>query len=127
MTKETLLNNLFQWGALAALVAVAMPDLAFAQAGVGQALVDVRQNELPSVITTINAVSFIGGAVLGISGVLKLKQHAENPSQNKMAQGIAHLMAGGGLALLPTLLGTLQNTTHLQSNATFNGIANTFQ
>ena len=103
MTKETLLNNLFQWGALAALVAVAMPDLAFAQAGVGQALVDVRQNELPSVITTIN------------------------PSQNKMAQGIAHLMAGGGLALLPTLLGTLQNTTHLQSNATFNGIANTFQ
>jgi hypothetical protein len=117
MTKEKLLNNLFQWGVLAAIVAVAMPELAWAQTTLGNALDSVSSNELSSMPKIVSGVAYIGGAVLAVSGAMALKRHAENPTQEKMSVGIARLIAGGGIAMLPVLLQTIESSLHTGSQA----------
>ncbi|MDD5586220.1 MAG: hypothetical protein PHY92_04595 [Alphaproteobacteria bacterium] len=121
MSKEKFLNNLFQWGVLTTIIAVALPDFAFAQTA-GTVLNTIRQQEVSAVPPILSAVAYTGGAVLAISGALKLKQHAENPAQEKMAPGIARLLAGGGLAVLPMLLNTMQKTTHMDTGSTFTAL-----
>ena len=117
MTKEKLFTNLFQWGSLVALVAVAMPELAFADGqDLNQLLNSFQRTELPAIPAIISAVSYVGGAVLGISGALKLKAHAENPAAEKMAPGIARLVTGGALVAAPSILAMLQNSTQLNNN-----------
>ena len=114
MTKEALLKNLFQWGVLAAIVAVAMPELAWAQGGtISEVVNDFQQQELTVFPNLLSAGAYIGGAVLGISGALRLKNHAENPTQEKMAPGLARLIAGGAIAAAPAILNTLTQSTHL--------------
>lgn len=120
---KNLLNNLFQWGVMTAIVVFALPDLSFAEgtAGTsfGSSISEFRTSDLSTVPGLISGVAYAGGAVLGISGALKLKKHAENPAQNPMAPGIAHLLAGGGIAALPSLVGTSSGTLHLGTSATY--------
>lgn len=119
---KNLLNNLFQWGVMTAIVAFALPDLSFAaDAGTsfGTSISAFRTDDLSAVPGLISGVAYAGGAVLGISGALKLKKHAENPAQNPMAPGIAHLLAGGGIAALPSLVGTSSGTLHLGTSASY--------
>lgn len=112
---KKMLNNMFQWGILTALVAVALPDLSFASS-IGTSLNTFRTTDLKTVPTLVSGIAYAGGTVLGISGALKLKKHAENPQQNPIAPGIAHLLAGGGIAALPTLLSTSKDTLHMNGS-----------
>lgn len=124
MTKTKLLNDVFKWGVLAAVVAF-IPEFAVAQT-LGEALDQVRTNEIGSLPPVISAVAYTGGAVLVGSGALKLKAHAENPAQEKLAPGIARLLAGGAVAALPTLLSTLTQTTHLTGTKAYEQLNPTF-
>jgi hypothetical protein len=63
--------------------------------------------ELPGLITS---VSYLLGILLGIVGVLKLKDHVENPSQTAMKDGAIRLAAGGALFALPIVYESMQNT-----------------
>ncbi len=119
MTKELLLKNIFKWGVLAAIVAVALPDLAFAADTFGGAIDEFRTADVANVPPLVNAVAFTAGGVLGISGALKLKAHAENPASEKLAPGIARLLAGGAVAALPVLVGTAFETLHIGSDLEF--------
>ncbi len=116
MTKGSLLKDIFQWGTLAAVVAFAIPDAAFAQS-VGASLTSFRAEDVARVPPLINAIAFTAGAALGISGALKLKAHAENPASEKLAPGIARLLAGGAVAALPILVNTAFQTLHFTSGA----------
>jgi len=43
-------------------------------------------------------------------GILKIKDHVENPSQTPLQHGAIRLTAGGGLFALPIVYEAMQNT-----------------
>ena len=43
------------------------------------------------------------GTLLAVLGVLKIKDHVENPGQTPLQHGVIRLAAGGGLFALPII------------------------
>ncbi|MGM0422106.1 MAG: hypothetical protein ACQEQL_03300 [Pseudomonadota bacterium] len=88
-----------------------MMGVADAQAQIGfQDATDnivTSSSDLPNLIST---VAYIGGAGLGVAGVLKMKQHVDNPSQTPLKDGLVRLGAGGGLLALPFVLESMSTT-----------------
>jgi hypothetical protein len=82
-------------------------------AGAGQGFSGATSNiqastaDLPGLIST---VAYIGGAGLGVAGVLKMKQHVDNPGQTPLKDGLVRLGAGGGLLALPFVLESMTTT-----------------
>lgn len=63
--------------------------------------------ELPGLIS---GVSYMIGLLLGILGVLKLKDHVENPGQTALKDGAIRMVAGGALFALPMVYEAMRNT-----------------
>ncbi len=63
--------------------------------------------ELPGMIT---GICYMVGLLLGTMGVLKIKDHVENPSQTPMKDGAIRLAAGGALFSLPIVFESMLNT-----------------
>lgn len=63
--------------------------------------------ELPGLIT---GISYMLGLLMGVMGVLKLKDHVENPTQTPMKDGAVRLAAGGALFGLPIVFESMLNT-----------------
>ena len=64
-------------------------------------------SSLPGLLT---GVSYMMGILLGVLGILKIKDHVENPSQTPLQNGAVRLAAGGGLFALPLVYQAMQNT-----------------
>lgn len=111
MTKSKLMKDVLQGLLMAAAVAVAipMPDLAFAQ-DLNQIVTTLTGKELTNVPDIIAAVFYIGGAAFTGAGLLKLKQHADNPTQVKLGEGVGRLSVGAALLTLPYLSTVVINT-----------------
>ncbi len=79
----------------------------------GQNFSDIAENitesieELPGLIS---GISYLFGSLLGVLGVLKLKDHVENPTQTPMKDGAVRLASGGALFALPILYESMFNT-----------------
>ena len=82
-------------------------------AGAGQGFSGATSNiqastaDLPGLIST---VAYIGGAGLGVAGVLKMKQHVDNPGQTPLKDGLVRLGAGGGLLAFPFIQSAMQGS-----------------
>jgi hypothetical protein len=63
--------------------------------------------ELPGLLTS---VCYLFGILIGVLGVLKIKDHVENPSQTALKDGAVRLMAGGALFALPIVFESMLNT-----------------
>ena len=63
----------------------------------------------------IAAISYGLGLLLGVLGVLKLKDHVENPTQTPLRSGIIRLLAGGALFALPMIYEAAANTIGLNA------------
>ncbi len=63
--------------------------------------------ELPGLIT---GVSYMIGLLMGVMGVMKIKDHVENPTQTPMKDGAIRLAAGGALFGLPIVFESMLNT-----------------
>ena len=63
--------------------------------------------DLPGLLT---GVSYMLGILLGVLGILKIKDHVENPSQTPLQHGAIRLAAGGGLFALPIVYEAMQTT-----------------
>jgi len=63
--------------------------------------------ELPGLVT---AVSYMLGLLMGVVGVMKIKDHVENPTQTPMKDGAIRLAAGGALFGLPIVFESMLNT-----------------
>lgn len=63
--------------------------------------------DLPSLLT---GLSYMLGILLGTLGILKIKDHVENPSNAKLQEGAIRLAAGGGLFALPIVIEAMQTT-----------------
>ena len=66
----------------------------------------------------LSAVSYLMGILLGVLGVLKIKDHVENPSQNELKDGAIRLAAGGALFALPIIFEAMTNTVGTDGAAT---------
>lgn len=61
---------------------------------------------LPGFLT---AIAYIMGVIFAILGILKIKDHVENPSQTPLKEGAIRLAAGGGLFVIPLITEAMQN------------------
>jgi hypothetical protein len=57
----------------------------------------------------ITAVAYLIGLISGVSGLLKIKEHVENPDQTPMREGVIRLLTGGALFGLPTIYVAMAN------------------
>ncbi len=82
-------------------------------AGGGKDFTDIVQNmegSISGVPGLISGVSYMMGILLGVLGILKIKDHVENPGQTKLQDGAVRLAAGGGLFALPIVYEAMRTT-----------------
>mgnify|MGYP001232386043 CR=1 FL=1 len=65
---------------------------------------------IASLPTLLAALSYLFGLLLGVLGVLKIKDHVENPGQTPLKDGAIRLAAGGALFAIPILYEAAKNT-----------------
>ena len=58
----------------------------------------------------LSGLAYIMGVILGILGVLKIKDHVENPTQTPLKEGAIRLAVGGALFALPILFESMFQT-----------------
>lgn len=63
--------------------------------------------QVPGMIT---GLSYMLGLLLGVLGVLKVKDHVENPSQTPLKDGAIRMASGGALFALPIVYEAMLNT-----------------
>lgn len=63
--------------------------------------------DIPGLLT---GIAYMFGILLGVLGVLKIKDHVENPTQTPLKDGAIRLAAGGALFALPILFEAMLET-----------------
>jgi hypothetical protein len=63
--------------------------------------------ELPGLVS---ALSYLLGLLLGVLGILKIKEHVENPNSAPLRAGVIRLLVGGGLFALPIVYEAMKAT-----------------
>jgi hypothetical protein len=79
----------------------------------GNTLGGVVTNTLESLQTTpgiISVLAYIMGLILGFMGIIKLKEHVENPNQTQIWDPIKRFVAGGFFFTLPYVINVVTNT-----------------
>lgn len=69
---------------------------------------------LPSLLS---ALSYMFGIMLGVLGIMKIKDHVENPGQTPLKDGAIRLAAGGALLALPIIFESMFNTIGVGAGA----------
>jgi hypothetical protein len=62
-------------------------------------------SNLPGLLT---ALAYMMGLLFAVLGVLKIKDHVENPSQTQLKDGAIRLAVGGALFTLPIVINSMQ-------------------
>jgi len=65
---------------------------------------------IASVPGMLTGVSYMLGTLLGVLGILKIKDHVENPSQTPLQHGAVRLASGGALFALPIVFEAMTET-----------------
>ena len=63
-------------------------------------------SSLPGLLT---GLSYMMGLLFSVLGVLKIKDHVENPTQTQLKEGAIRLAAGGALFLIPVVTTAMQD------------------
>ncbi|MFP4385665.1 MAG: hypothetical protein ACLFP8_03120 [Alphaproteobacteria bacterium] len=63
----------------------------------------------------LNAIAYMIGLVLGVWGVMKIRDHVNEPSRTGLNEGIMRLIAGGAFFALPYVLVVLQQSIFTDS------------
>lgn len=69
--------------------------------------ITTSMQNIPGLIT---GLSYLAGTMFGVLGILKIKDHVENPTQTQLKDGAIRLAAGGGLFALPIIYEAMVNT-----------------
>lgn len=75
-------------------------------------------DQLPGLLV---ALSYLFGILLGALGVMKIKDHVENPTQTPLKDGAIRLAAGGALFTLPIILEAMSETIGTDGTAVQGG------
>ena len=68
----------------------------------------------------LSGFAYLFGVLIGVLGVLKIKDHVENPSQVALKDGAIRLAAGGALFALPLIYDAMQGTVGANTAADAN-------
>ena len=127
------LNRLAAVGSASVLTGISAGKEAFAAATSFNAIsqrLTTQISDLPGLFT---AVAYIFGVLLAILGLLKIKEHVEQPTQTPLKDGAIKLCIGGALLVVPTFMTAMQDMlavggdvdktqTQLQKISTFNAV-----
>jgi hypothetical protein len=75
-------------------------------------------NNVASFPKLISAACYVGGAAFVGTGVMKVKQHVDNPGQTPLREGLVRLGAGGVLVAAPALTNVMQTSSGVGSGNT---------
>ena len=92
-----------------------------AHAAAGNNFSKISENiagSIGSVPGLISALSYLMGVLIGVLGVMKIKDHVENPTQTPLKDGAIRLAAGGALFALPIVFESMLNTIGAEGEAT---------
>ncbi len=92
---------------LIASLAVILPTAALAQVGNIGDMATELQKQAGNIADLIGAVAFLLGIVLAVAGLLKFKQHSQNPNDPsaRLSSAFALVFVGAALVAIPTTLG----------------------
>lgn len=93
--------------AAAAVLVLGVSGVAHATAsnGIG-GMGDQLRDQIGSLTDLVGAAAFVVGLVFGASGLMKFKQHSDNPQGNPLSHAMTRLLVAGALVSLPAILGT---------------------
>lgn len=77
--------------------------------------IQISSSSIPGLLT---ALAYLFGVLLGVLGVMKIKDHVENPTNTPLKDGAIRLAAGGALFALPILYEAMFATIDNASGAT---------
>ena len=75
-------------------------------------------NTLPGLLA---AVSYMMGLIFAVLGVLKIKDHVENPSQTQLKDVAIRLAIGGALFAIPIVTASMQDLINNGDTTTIDG------
>ncbi len=81
--------------------------------GIGQSII-TNISDLPGLLT---GLSYMMGLLFSVLGVLKIKDHVENPTQTQLKDGAIRLAAGGALFLIPVVTTAMQGLVDTGASA----------
>lgn len=116
MTKK-LRQRMMVAGAATFIGLVSGVESAFAQDKGFNKIVGNMEDSISGIPGLISGVSYMMGILLGVLGILKIKDHVENPGQTPLQQGAIRLAAGGGLFALPIVYEAMQATIGSETGA----------
>ena len=106
-------NRLFKFQAAATVALFAgAQDASAGGLGGGNDFSDIAKSittsiqDLPGLLT---AVAYMFGILIGVLGILKIKDHVENPGNTPLKDGAIRLAAGGALFALPMVFDAMIN------------------
>jgi hypothetical protein len=106
-------------GAAVMAAAALSPDIAHAQtaaSGIAGLIMRIGQSIAPAA-GVIEILTYLSGAWLGFTGLLKLKTAAESPqNQGMVGHGVARLVLGGLLIALPSFIGVILGSVGLDES-----------
>ncbi|MGE0108503.1 MAG: hypothetical protein AB7S81_01880 [Bdellovibrionales bacterium] len=109
--KSYLNSNSVKLGILTAIIAVAMPELSFAEGTIGDMMKTVSDEQLVEAPKLISVAAYCIGGIMLLSGGLSLKKHAENPASEPLGKGLGRLLVGAGITSLPAILALVRTST----------------
>ena len=90
------------------------------QAHAGNNFSSIAENintSISSVPGLLTGLAYLFGILLGVLGIMKIKDHVENPTQTPLKDGAIRLAAGGALFALPIVFEAMFETVGDGSNA----------
>ena len=67
-------------------------------------------SSISSLPALISALAYLFGVLLCVLGIMKIKDHVENPTQTPLKEGAIRILAGGALFALPIVLEAMYET-----------------
>ena len=85
-------------------------------------MVGATGDQVASFPKLISAACYVGGAAFVGTGVMKVKQHVDNPGQTPLREGLVRLGAGGVLVAAPALTSVMTTSSGVGTGSnTFSG------
>lgn len=81
---------------------------------------DISENIIDSIHALpglLSGLSYLVGTLMGVLGILKVRDHVENPSQTPLKEGAIRITSGGALFALPIIFEAMKTTIGENSHA----------
>lgn len=102
----------------ALVVGMAMAPEAYAAGNNFGSIASNMTTSIASIPGLLTGASYMIGILIGVLGILKIKDHVENPTQTPLKDGAIRLAAGGALFALPIIYEAMFETLGAGQNAT---------